>query len=117
MGRRLLLLAAVVVLGYFLFSLGGLALQGYRLSQRAATVQQDISTLKTENERLRREVERLQTPTAVEALARQQLGLVKSGETAAIVDFGPAGPPRDQPTPTPTAVANWQRWLEALSSP
>ena len=117
MWKRLALLAALVMLGYFLFSMGGLALQGYRLSQRAEAVEQDIARLKGENEQLKREIDRLQTPAAVELMARQQLGYIKPGETAVVVDFGPGGPPRDQPTPTPTPRPNWQKWLDLLASP
>lgn len=117
MWRRLALLAAMVTLGYFVFSLGGLALQGYQVSQRAQGVEQDTVRLKAENERLKKEVERLQTPSALEQLARQQLGYVNPGETAAVVDFGPGGPPRDRPTPTPTPQPNWRKWLDLLAGP
>ncbi|MCL4464612.1 MAG: septum formation initiator family protein [Chloroflexi bacterium] len=115
MAKRLSLLAGVVFLGYFLFSLGGLALQSHQLAQREAAVQSDIVRLKAENERLATAVARLQTPSAVEELARQQLGYLKPGETAVVVDFGPSGPPRDLPTATPTPRANWQKWLDTLA--
>jgi cell division protein FtsL len=115
LAKRLAFLAGVVFLGYFLFSIGGLALQSYQLSQREATVQSDIAKLKSDNGKLATTVARLQTPTAIEDLARQQLGYAKPGETAVAVNFGPGGPPRDTPTPTPTPQPNWQKWLDALT--
>jgi len=115
--KRLAIVAAVMVLAFFLFSLAGLVFQGYQLSQRTADVQADIVRLQAENERLQKEVARLQTDPAVERLAREQLGLVKEGETMAAVDFGPQGHPRKTPTPTPTPVPNWRQWWDLLANP
>ncbi len=115
--RRLALLAAIAVLAYFLFSLAGLGLQSYQLSQREAAVRSDIERLRRENESLQTAVARLQTPAAVEKLAREQLGYVKEGETAVVIDFGPGGRPRETPTPTPTPVPAWRRWWESLFGP
>lgn len=112
--KRLAMLAAAVLFGFFLFSLAGLVLQNYQLGQRAAAVREEITQLKEENEKLATQVARLQTPAAVEDLARQQLGLAKEGEVAVVIDFGPGGPPRDVPTPTPTPRPNWEQWWDEL---
>src|SRR3990172_8812021 len=108
--RRLALMAGVAVLAYFLFSLAALGVQGYHLSQRSASVEADISRLQGDNQRLQTEVKRLQTDVAVDGLARAQLGFVKDGETAVVVDFGPGGLPKTSPTPTPPPVPNWRQW-------
>jgi cell division protein FtsB len=113
--KRLAVLAGLVVLAFFLFSLAGLAVQGYSLGQRSDAVQTDLAKLKAENERLKGEVGRLQTDPALEGLARAQLGYVKEGETAVVVDFGPGGPPKPNPTPTPTPLPNRRRWLDAVA--
>lgn len=115
--KRVALVAGIVTLAFFLFSLAGLAFQGYALGERSAAVQADIARLRAEKEQLQAEAERLQTDKALEALARAQLGYVKEGETAVVVDFGPNGPPRAVPTPTPTPVPNWRQWLNALGTP
>lgn len=112
--KRLALLVGLVVLGIFLFSLAGLAVQGYGLNQRAEAVQADIATAKAKNAQLKEAVTRLQTDPALEGLARAQLGYVKDGETAVVVDFGPAGLPKARPTSTPTPVPNWRLWLDTF---
>ena len=104
-------------MAYFIFSLAGLALQSYRLAERSAAAQKDITRLEAESKDLQAEVARLKTDQAVESLVRAQLGYTKDGETAVVVDFGPGGPPKTVPTPTPTPVPNWSRWRDALFGP
>ena len=54
--------------------------------RRAHALEQDIARLETENRRLAAAIEALKTdPRAVEAIAREELGLVKPGETVFLI--------------------------------
>jgi cell division protein FtsL len=112
--KRLALVVLLVVLGFFVFSLAGLTLQSYRLAERTDAVREEIAGLQEENKRLQADVERLQTPSALEELARKELGLIKEGETSVVIDYGPGERPSDVPTPTPTPRPNRQSWWETL---
>lgn len=110
---RLLAVAGLVVLGYFLFSLSDLVMSKHRLDERLTSLQSEVSSLEARSKDLEREVAWLQTDEALEALAREQLGWVKPGETGVVVM-----------SPTPEAISssvpstkvrvsrepNWERW-------
>jgi cell division protein FtsB len=74
-----LALAALLVY-VFIFSRHGY-LRRRELARENERLQTEIEDLKRENERLREELNRLDDPEAVEKLAREELGLVKDGET------------------------------------
>ncbi len=114
--KRLVLVVGIVFLGFFMFSLAGLMVQGRSIGLRSEAIAADIATQKTANIKLATEVARMETDAAVEAAAREQLGYVKEGETAVIIDYGPAGPPQVTPTPTSTPVPNWQLWADFFRS-
>jgi cell division protein FtsB len=86
--RRRRLIAAVVavfalatLLVYvFVFSRHGY-LRRRELSRENERLRAEMEQLQDENARLREELNRLDDPEAVEKLAREELGLVKNGET------------------------------------
>ncbi len=81
----LLLLVAASVMGN-----RGL-LQLYRMHQEKAALEREIGDLNAENAALADEVRALRTdPFRIEAIAREELGLVKPGEL--VYEFRPAAP-------------------------
>lgn len=56
-----------------------------RLERAIAAVEEEIERVTLENEALRRELARLQSPEYIEKVAREELGLVMPGETAVII--------------------------------
>jgi cell division protein FtsB len=88
-GRKALLLACV--LGLVALMVGGLfgnrgMLQLMQERERARRVEHRISDLRSENLQLAAEIRALRTqPRAIERLAREQLGLVRPGETVFVL--------------------------------
>jgi cell division protein FtsB len=83
--RRALVFAGCVVLVNSLFGDRGLAgtIQARQESHRAA---ERLAQLKQENAGLREQARRLQEdPAAIEALAREELGLIRPGEILVVV--------------------------------
>ena len=72
-------LAALLVY-VFVFSRHGY-LRRRELARENERLQGELQKLQDENARLREELNRLDDPEAVEKLAREELGLVKDGET------------------------------------
>lgn len=64
----------------FIFSRHGY-LRRRELARENERLQGELQELQDENARLREELNRLDDPEAVEKLAREELGLVKDGET------------------------------------
>lgn len=57
----------------------------YREEREKQRLEQELTSLKTRNSKLRAEVDRLKTPEGVEEVARENLGLVKEGENLYVV--------------------------------
>src|SRR5713101_433230 len=100
--------AAASVMAVSLFgAFGSTLLQVYRLEREAAQLAQLQRDLEEQNAQLRAEIKALHTPDYVEKLAREQLGLVKPGETAFLIVQTPAPPPppatADSPGQRPSA--------------
>jgi len=92
-GPRWRLVAAgalgVVFVAMLVFGGNGL-LQVWRLKQAMEALQHEIQRLEAENDRLTRTIDRLrEDPALIEKIAREELGLVKEGET--VLKF-PANP-------------------------
>ncbi len=110
---RLVAVAGLAVLAYFLFSLSDLVISKHRLDERLTSLQSEVSRLEAESKDLEREVAWLQTDEAVEALAREELGWVKPGETgvAAVSPTAVAVPETAASTKIKLGhEPNWQRW-------
>lgn len=110
---RLVGIACLAVLAYFLFSLSDLVVSKHRLDERLSTLQAEVTRLRAESKDLEQQVEWLQTDQAVEALAREELGWVKPGETGIIVV--PSAPTTVAAEPSQvrlktSRVPNWERW-------
>jgi cell division protein FtsB len=104
--RRRWLIAAAAALGLaallvyvFVFSRHGY-LRRRQLERENAQLQSELARLRTENAELRREISSMDDPAVVEKLAREQLGLVKDGDTVyRFVTPPTAAKPEPQPPP------------------
>jgi cell division protein FtsB len=111
---RVAAVVAVPLLLYALVATGQKALDNYRLNQEAAGLRAEVVLLRRENIDLQRQIELARKDVAIESIAREQLGLVKQGETPIILvgEAAQALPTTPvlrevQPTPPP-----WRQWLD-----
>ncbi len=83
MTRRLVGLATVLGLFLALSAYGaGALLRVHQMRGQIETTERDLATLRAQAERLSQMVERLRNdPLSVEKLAREDLGMVRQGET------------------------------------
>ena len=80
----MLALTAVIV-GYFLVTGTTTALQSRQLSEREDRLQAEISDVQERYERLEALRQYLDSNEYTEAVAREELGLVRAGETSIVV--------------------------------
>lgn len=114
--------AVVGALALFVIAYYPVAKVQYQEVRQRARLQTELATIKQRNNRLSAEVARLKTPEGVEEEARDQLGMVKTGESLAVVVTG------DEPTSTTVAgvpeidsdrmseepVGPWTEFLDAV---
>jgi cell division protein FtsL len=111
-------LAAVLVVPLLLYALvatGQKAADNYRLNQEADGLRSDIVALRAENLQLQQDIEQSRTDSAIETIAREQLGLVKPGDhpLVLIAQVGQAADaPTPVPTPTPPPRPTWRQWWD-----
>jgi len=79
---------AVVLLAAFAWTYYPVARVQYRETRERARLEAELDSLQARNDRLREQVDKLNTPEGVEDYARSQLGLVKRGEKVAVVVDG-----------------------------
>ena len=106
-GTRLIFLAAACMVVYFLASGAANLVRSHQLTQEESSLQSQIDDLESRHERLVALEEYLESDEYIEAIAREQLGLVKPGETAFI-----AIP--TQPSPAPEEGSATDLWWEVL---
>ncbi len=109
---RLAAMLAVPLLLYALVATGQKALDNYRLSQQAAALRGEVHDLRERNIQLQKEIVQARTDSAVEATAREQLGLVKPGDHAVVLVPSTRQEETAQPSPPPRAPdpPTWQQW-------
>jgi len=126
-GPGLVVLFVVPLLVYGAYSIGDRWYQNYLLTQQEEAIRVEVMRLREENLRLQRELNVARSDAGIEKSAREQLGLVKQGDTA-IQIVGPAGPaasapgqPRSAPPPPPSPSVPerperpaWLRFLDGL---
>jgi len=93
---RFWLLIAAIFMIYMATSYVQGFIQISRIKKEIRRVQEEIAAVEAHNERLRQELIYLQSDEYIEKVARQELGLVRPGETA--VKVSPSGQPTGQPT-------------------
>src|SRR5579885_3324209 len=111
--RHVVIVTLLTMCVLVVVSFARLAITEYQLNLQKQALEQKISELKQENQRLRANIDYLQTDAAIEKLAREELGWTKPGDTAVIVltDQPAPGPvPPPSPSSTPPSVPAWQQW-------
>jgi cell division protein FtsL len=104
---RIILFAAGVLVVYFLASGAANIVRSRQLNEQEGQLQAEIDDLETRYNRLVALEQYLDSDEYIEAIAREQLGLVRPGETAFIAI--PA-----EPTPTPAPGEQPELWWETL---
>jgi cell division protein FtsB len=82
---RLILAFSLLVIGYLLFTAGGGIVDYYRLADDEANLRQQVADLHAQEKELEQIREYLRSDDYVEFMARRVFGLVKPGESLAIV--------------------------------
>ena len=106
-GTRLILLAAAGMVVYFLASGATNLVRSLQLTQEESNLEAEIDDLEARYERLVALEAYLESDEYIEAIAREQLGLVKPGETAFIAIS-------TQPSPVPEEGSATDLWWEIL---
>jgi cell division protein DivIC len=101
----LAVLIIVPLLIYAAVSIGGRWLQTRSLVADAEALQDEVIEARTENQRIQTAIAIARTDQSIESVAREELGLIKPGDTPVIL-LAPTGTPTVVParralTPTP----------------
>jgi cell division protein DivIC len=108
-GTRILLVTTALIVGYFLVIGATTALRSSRLGDREDRLSAEVAGLQQRYERLQALREYLSSEDYIETVAREQLGLVRQGETSIIViSTAPS------PTPTPSKPEEDDLWWEEI---
>lgn len=94
--RRVVLIAAIFIAGYFSLSIVSNAITQARLSHRETALREQIGTLEERESRVAALRAYMQSDAFVEAVAREN-GLVRPGEIAVVAVGGAAGAEPLQP--------------------
>ena len=98
-----------LIVGYFLITGATTALRASRLSEREDRLEADIAGLQQRYERLEALRQYLGSGEYIEAVAREQLGLVSEDETSIVViSTAPS------PTPDPDQPEEEELWWQTL---
>lgn len=112
---RLAAVLAVPLLLYALVATGQKAAENYQLNQQAEALRVEIAGLRDQNVQLQQEIEAARTDSAIEKIAREQLGLIKPGDhplvlvsdgTQSAQTAAPAQPSAAPPKPI------WRQWWD-----
>jgi len=105
---RIVLGVAALIAVYFLFTFAGNAIKGRQLSLQEEALNSEIRAQQERYQELQALEQYLKSDEYIEQVAREQLGLVKPGETAII-----AIPTEPSPAPGPEAQPGL--WWEILT--
>jgi cell division protein DivIC len=107
-GARIVLVVTALAITYFLFTAALGAVRSYQLHQREDRLRTEITELQARYERLDALKAYLNSDEFIESAAREQLGLVRPGETGFITIAS-------QPAPTPApGDPQPELWWDAL---
>lgn len=107
----MLLCIALVI--YLLMSAGERTVQIIQLTHSQDRLEREVRLLDGEYTRLKSERDRLQSTTDVERVAREELNLIKLGETAVIVIPSQVAPDSTKVAPPQKAMVQdppWRQW-------
>ena len=116
---RLAAVLAVPLLLYALVATGQKALDNYHLNQQAEALRGEVRALRDENIQLQQAILQARTDASIEAMAREQLGLVKPGDHAVVLVHSSASGAPDvasapPPPPPPPEVPPWRQWWDVF---
>lgn len=122
---RLGAVLAVPLVLYALYATGLKALDNYGLNRQATALRGEILSLRDENLQLQRDLEAARSDAAVEALAREELGLVMPGDKAIVLLppsnalSRPLGSTATAASSAPAAPAipPWRQWWDHFFGP
>ncbi|CCO08633.1 FtsB family cell division protein [Desulforamulus hydrothermalis] len=78
------LMVSILFVAYMIFSLGSQFKKLHDMQNSMELLQNQVQELKTRNAALREEIKLIKSDSYVEQVAREQLGLVKPGETLVV---------------------------------
>jgi cell division protein FtsB len=113
---RVVFLIAAIAIVYFLFNGATQAIRSHQLGEEGQRLERDLRELQQRYRRLETLGDYLNSDEYIEAVARQQLGLVRPGERSIVVIS-------TAPTPTPAGgdgeeeEESQELWWEALIRP
>jgi len=125
LGPGLIFLFVVPLLVYGAYSIGDRWYQNFILTQQEEAIRADVTRLREENVRLQHELVVARSDAGIEKIAREQLGLVRPGDTALQI-VGPGGATANSvqaPTAPDSAAAptqparerpGWLKFLDGL---
>jgi cell division protein FtsB len=113
---RLAAVLAVPLLLYALVATGQKAIENYQLNQQADALRADLVNLRVQNIELQQAIEQARTDTAIETIAREQLGLIKPGDHPVVIvaQQSQNTPPPPAPAPPPAPRPTWRQWWDYL---
>ncbi len=113
---RLAAVLAVPLLLYALVATGQKAAENYQLNQQAEALRVQIAGLRDQNVQLQQQIETARTDSAIEKIAREQLGLIKPGDhpLVLVAQNGSASSQAAaaQETPAPPPKPIWRQWWD-----
>lgn len=101
---RIIFGITALIVVYFLFIFAGSRFRAEQVNSQRSQLQEEITSMQSRYDQLQTLEEYLQSDEYVEKVAREQLGLVKPGETGIVIL-----PTQPSPTPAPGSepAANW----------
>ena len=119
--NTVLLMASISLGLYFMVSVTQRTAQVYQLKQEEVRLQQEVGSLEARHQQLVEEKARLQSDTDIEKIAREQLNLIKPGETAVIVlpnkeATAQTQKQQVQTVPQQEALPFWKSWWAWLTN-
>jgi len=79
--RKLTRWVFFVCIAYLIFTFSQGFYQAFQLKKEIKHLQSQLADLKVQNSKLQEEIKYMETPEAIEKIAREKLGLIKPGET------------------------------------
>jgi cell division protein FtsL len=113
---RLAAVLAVPLLLYVLVMTGQKAVENYQLNRQSDDLRAQIQGLRAQNVELQQDIQQARTDSAIEALARERLGLIKPGDHPLVLisDGSTPGVPPAQAQPVPAPEPTWRQWWNYL---
>jgi cell division protein DivIC len=113
---QILLLLVLTVALYFAAAFSGELIASHRIDKQVASLTSEIDGLKARNAQLKAAVAEASSDAYVERQAREELGLVRPGDTPVVVVNAPTPAP-PPPAPAPPPKPHWEQWRDLLLGP